>query len=134
MAANYWQPEWFLTGWFPAVWFAPADETGVPPEELREEYYGGGGTAHYRGRAADDERLHREHWDFIDALRAAQDQAADAIRRAGTTDHAGSAAPGAIGARAMRGTVPLTQAPPVVAAKAGNPLMLAALALLIDDD
>jgi hypothetical protein len=41
MAASYWQPDWFLTGWFPAVWFAPADETGVPEEELRPEYNGG---------------------------------------------------------------------------------------------
>lgn len=48
-AASYWQPDWFLTEWFPAVWFAPADETGVPPEELRREFTSGGADAKYDG-------------------------------------------------------------------------------------
>lgn len=41
MGPSYWQPDWFLTGWFPAVWFAPADESGIPADELRAEYNGG---------------------------------------------------------------------------------------------
>jgi len=30
-----WFYQWFADGWFPPVWFAPADESAVPPEELR---------------------------------------------------------------------------------------------------
>lgn len=34
-APNYWQREWFSSGYYPEVWFAPADETDVPEDELR---------------------------------------------------------------------------------------------------
>lgn len=29
-----WFGNWFANGWFPSVWFAPGDESDVPPEEL----------------------------------------------------------------------------------------------------
>lgn len=39
MAANAgWFDAWFANGWFPAVWFAPGDESGVPPEELQQGF------------------------------------------------------------------------------------------------
>ena len=44
MAANYWHRDWFESGYFPEVWFAPADETDVPDGELR----GGGYVAPVR--------------------------------------------------------------------------------------
>lgn len=38
MAADGWYPEWFAAGWFPEVWFAPADESGLSEEELAPVY------------------------------------------------------------------------------------------------
>lgn len=39
MALNEgWFAQWFANGWFPAVWFAPADESGVNPDELQAGY------------------------------------------------------------------------------------------------
>lgn len=35
--------QYFSEQYFPAVWFAPADESHVPPDELRPEFRGGGG-------------------------------------------------------------------------------------------
>ena len=37
-----WYPLWFADNWIPPVWFAPGDESSVPPEELRPQ---GGGKA-----------------------------------------------------------------------------------------
>ena len=37
-----WFYDWFKNGWFPSVWFAPGDESGIPDDELRPEYHGGG--------------------------------------------------------------------------------------------
>lgn len=35
MAANQgWFGEWYAGGWFPSVWFAPADESHLLPDEL----------------------------------------------------------------------------------------------------
>jgi hypothetical protein len=34
MATNGWYSDWYANGWYPSVWFAPADESGVPPDEL----------------------------------------------------------------------------------------------------
>lgn len=40
MAANTgWYGDWYATGWFPSVWFAPADESHLTPEETAQ---GGG--------------------------------------------------------------------------------------------
>ncbi len=121
---SYWQPDWFLTGWFPEVWFAPADESGIPEDELRPEYRGGGGR---QTRQSDDARtkLFREHHDYLDGLRenhAQIDGRTIAIRD-------DMVVPDAIVPRAMRGTVHPTRVVDVL----GDQLILAALALLIDE-
>ncbi len=41
-ATEGWYAEWFANGWFPSVWFAPADETAVPPEQLQPQFSGAG--------------------------------------------------------------------------------------------
>ena len=44
MATNEgWYSEWFANGWFPSVWFAPADESAVPVEQLSSGFQGGAG-------------------------------------------------------------------------------------------
>jgi hypothetical protein len=36
MVANQgWYSDWYSTGWFPSVWFAPADESHLTPTEIR---------------------------------------------------------------------------------------------------
>lgn len=30
-----WFPDWYAGGWFPSVWFAPADESHLVAEEIR---------------------------------------------------------------------------------------------------
>lgn len=40
-----WFGAWYQDGYFPPVWFAPADESAVPPEELKPT---GGGKARAR--------------------------------------------------------------------------------------
>lgn len=46
-----WYSLWFADSYFPPVWFAPADESAVPQEELRPEFrYGGSGR--FAGQAA----------------------------------------------------------------------------------
>lgn len=62
MAANRgWFYYHFEAEYFSPVWFAPADETGVPPEELREEYIGGGGHS-----GPSDNAREAEHWRQFD--------------------------------------------------------------------
>jgi hypothetical protein len=40
MAANEgWFGDWFANGWFPAVWFAPSDESHLLPEETAPSAY-----------------------------------------------------------------------------------------------
>jgi hypothetical protein len=73
MAASYWQPDWFLTGWFPPVWFAPADESGVPEGELRTEYGGGGPDASDDDRGEERSRfphLKAPHEAYIERIKA----------------------------------------------------------------
>lgn len=45
MAADEgWFAQWFAGGWFPSVWFAPADEEHLtPPETWRPKYRSGAG-------------------------------------------------------------------------------------------
>lgn len=108
------------------------------PDEVEEhpERYSGGG----RRRMSDDERLHREHWDYMDGLRAARETAgAVRVHDEARNFPVGAAlaaihVPDAQGARAMRGTIKTQTGPPSVAAVLGNPLILAALALMMDDD
>lgn len=38
MALDGWYSHWYAGGYFPAVWFAPGDESGVPPEELQPNF------------------------------------------------------------------------------------------------
>lgn len=81
-----WFSSWYADSYFPSVWFAPADESEVPEEELRQDYRGGTGRmlpARDPFRDASDsdiERLVREKWETIEAAQAQdkkQDQAQD---------------------------------------------------------
>lgn len=38
MALEGWYSHWYAGGYFPAVWFAPGDESGVPPDELQPNF------------------------------------------------------------------------------------------------
>ena len=39
MAANEgWYSAWFSGGWFPSVWFAPADESAIPAPDIRPDF------------------------------------------------------------------------------------------------
>lgn len=38
MALDGWYSHWYAGGYFPAVWFAPGDESGVPPDELQPNF------------------------------------------------------------------------------------------------
>ena len=41
MATKGWFSSWYQDQYFPAVWFAPADESGVNPDELKPSGSGG---------------------------------------------------------------------------------------------
>jgi hypothetical protein len=128
MVPSYWQHDWFLTGWFPPVWFAPADESGVPEEELRPEYYGGGGKPLGESNEART-RLFREHHDYLDGLREIQVQISDDVRGSRTISiPASMPVPDEILPPAMRGKVPV-----LAADVFGNAAIIAMLALLIDE-
>lgn len=105
--------------------------TGTAAEHLRVDrlpdarYVGGGGSS-----ADERERLHREHWDYIDGLREIQVRIADDVRGARTVSiRADMRIPDEVLPPAMRGTVSPTRVADVL----GQPLILAALALLIDE-
>jgi hypothetical protein len=77
MAANTgWFYFHFESEYFSPVWFAPGDETGIPEEELRPEYYGGGAVrARGRKRLVQDDLSVSEveaQWDLLHARLAAQ--------------------------------------------------------------
>lgn len=69
MAYGYFQHDYFAGAYFPAVWFAPADETHVPEEELNQ-YYGSGSRkkAVQRQPAADDLTVEhvQKQWELLD--------------------------------------------------------------------
>ena len=106
-------------------------------EDAVEEYpdrYGGGGR---RRPVVDDAQLHRDHWEYMDSLRerqarAASNQAAAEVSARRAIEPAKAPAV-ALDARAMRGTVEFHEKPPDLAGILGNPLMLAALAVAIDE-
>lgn len=106
------------------------------PDEVEEhpERYGGRPRRH----VVDDERLHREHWEYMDSLRESQARPSD-VRK----DADSQAKPPGHGVavvqvqdakvdRAMRGTIKI-QEPPTVAEMLDDPLMLAALAVAIEE-
>lgn len=68
MAAEGWYSTWFANGWFPSVWFAPGDESGIPEDELRQEYRGNGSGRHgpWGDPFADLDRIVREKWEAIE--------------------------------------------------------------------
>lgn len=107
-------PSWGLT------WEAWQDE------EVR---YSGGGK-HHSTKESDQTRLFREHHEYLDGLREIQAQISDDIQGARIiamrTD---MEVPDAILPPAMRGTVPAARVVDVL----GAPLILLALALLIDE-
>lgn len=106
------------------------------PDEVEEhpERYGGRPRRH----VVDDERLHREHWEYMDSLRESQARSSDV--RKDVDSQAKSHGHGvavvqvqdAKVARAMRGTVETQAGPPTVADVLANPLILAALAVAIE--
>ena len=108
------------------------------PDEVEEhpERYGGRPRRH----VVDDERLHREHWEYMDSLR--EIQARDSTVRQEIDSPAKQTGAGvavvqvqdAKGSRAMRGTVEIREGPPSVAEVLGNPLIMAALAVMMDED
>jgi hypothetical protein len=88
MAANEgWYSQWFANGWFPSVWFAPGDESGVPVEELRLEYRGGTGRmlpARDPFSDADLEQIVRDKWEAIE--RATDKESLPVVEDSFTTD------------------------------------------------
>jgi hypothetical protein len=100
MAANEgWYSQWFANGWFPSVWFAPGDESGVPVEELRQEYRGGTGRmlpARDPFADADLEQIVRDKWEAIeratdkDSLPVSKDHFRDATKKIDATPAHGS--------------------------------------------
>jgi len=104
--------------------------------EEHPERYGGGG----RGRRlVDDAQLHRDHWEYMDRLREARARAAPdqdpkepGQGAAGIPVQAASQAIAPVPGRAMRGKVEALK-PPGLAEILGNPLMLAALAVAIEE-
>lgn len=91
-------------------------------------YYGGG-----KQHEAERTRLFREHWDYLDGLREIQVQVADDIRGARTVSiPLDMPIPADLAGRAMRGNV-RAEVPPTVADIMDDPLMLATLALMIDE-
>lgn len=106
------------------------DYAWLVQEELPQSpvYYGGGGKKPITSE--ERTRLFREHHEYLDGLREIQVQIADGARGARTIAmRADMAAPHAVLPPSMRGTVPPTR----VADVSGDPFILAALALLIDE-
>lgn len=94
-------------------------------DRLPDARYVGGGES-----AAERDRIIREHYEYLDQLREIKVQIADDMRGARTIAlRSDMAVPDAILPPTMRGTVPPTRVADVI----GNPLILAALALLIDE-
>lgn len=82
------------------------------------------------GKASDNpELLYREHWDYMDDLRAVQVQIADDRRGAVTVSiPLAAAVPDVILPPAMRSRIPVVR----VADMLDDPLLLAAMAIIID--
>lgn len=113
---------WAAGLWATGTWAgATSQPTAVQPAQT----FGGGGED-----AAERDRLFREHWDYLDGARSVQVQIADDIRGARTVElKTATVVPESILPPSMRGTVPPTRVADVI----GDPLILAALALLIDE-
>ena len=118
-SASSWDGRSFGLSWG-LTWEAQQDEL---------EYHGGGKVARREG-GEDRTRLFREHHGYLDDLRSIQAQITDAARSARAVSIPdGARVPDAILPPTMRGTVPPTRVADVL----GNPLILATLALLIDE-
>lgn len=116
------------SGFSPAAFdFGAFDFGAVVREE--EERYGGG-----KRRDEDEAWRVREHWDYIESLRAVAVTVADDVRGSYVVPvPLDMAVPDALVPRAMRGTFETEKRPATVADMLGNPLVLAALALMIDE-
>ena len=126
-----WGGSWGMS-WL-GSWGASWGEDAV--EEHPDRY--GGGT--HRRPVVDDAQLHRDHWEYMDRLRERQARATSDQEPAAAAVPARQAIKPAKAplvardARAMRGTVEPHEKPPDLAGILGNPLMLAALAVAIDE-
>jgi len=69
MASSGWFYYHFESEYFSPVWFAPADETGVPPDELRQDPGPGGGDSE-RKPEKQKKKIHRnrQERDIIEML------------------------------------------------------------------
>ncbi len=102
-----------------------------PLHEVEDPVYYGGGR---RETKAFREQLFREHWDYLDALKAIQVQVADDARGSVTVSiPVDMPLPEEIAARAMRGNVGAVTSP-TVSNILDDPMALAMLALLIADE
>lgn len=116
----FWQSEFWAAGFWAAEFWAGEVIVAVSPAPT----FGGGESA------AERDRLVREHHNYLDGLREIKVQIADDVRGARTVSlRADMAVPIDILPPAMRGTVQ----PLRVADVLGNPMVLAMLALLIDE-
>lgn len=84
MATNGWFGAWYQDGYFPPVWFAPVDESGVPPDELKPTGSGGKNWDLGLSRL----QVHAALTDQDDALRAVADVPRDIVAALALVDGA----------------------------------------------
>ncbi len=97
--------------------------------EEHPEYYGGGRRS---SRPVEDEaQLHRDHWEYMDRLRESRAKAEP--EPVPVAVQAEKPPAPKVEARAMRGTVKAEPKPPTLAEMLGDPLILASLAVAIEE-
>ncbi len=82
MALEGWYHNWFQASYFDPVWFAPADESGLDDEELREDYHGHGRSTRRKPSRPGKQEYARQFHDATEAdIRALVEAKWDAINR-----------------------------------------------------